>query len=134
MDQHLINYKRCRRLFLVVALPLVVFYVALALPIFGTFVFEWLVHDTISACGRTIEGLPIGPCYLNGWDLADILGAYYGSAFFAGLLNPLIAFDAVRALIPGPALLAWAGASLASGFLALLMRRKARRPNGTRAE
>jgi hypothetical protein len=127
MDKSLIHYRRSRRVFLALAVPLVLVYAALAAPGLGLRAFEWLAQRGLSGCGRTADGFVEGPCYLNGQDAAGIYGGYYGSSFVGGLLDPLIALSAIRALVPEALLYVWIGAALASGAWALAVRRMWRR-------
>jgi hypothetical protein len=127
MDKSLNHDRRARRVFLALALPLVLLYAALATPGLGLPAFEWLAQAGLSRCGRTIDGFIEGPCYLNGQDAAGIYGGYYGSSFVGGLLDPLIALSAIRALVPEALLYVWIGAAVASGLWALIAQRIRRR-------
>lgn len=123
MDRQLIRYRRARQVFLVLAVPLALLYAALATPGVGRAAFEWLAQGGLSRCGRTMDGFIEGPCYLNGQDAAGIYGGYYGSSFVGGLLDPLIALSAIRALVPEALLYVWIGAAVASGVWMLAARR-----------
>lgn len=127
MDKQLIRYLRARRVFLVLAVPLVLLYAALAAPGFGLPTFAWLAQGRLSRCGRTVDGFIEGPCYLHGQDAAGIYGGYYGSSFVDGLLDPLIALSAIRALVPEAVLYAWIVAAVAAGVWTLVERRMWRR-------
>ena len=127
MSKETIHYRWARRMFLVLAVPLVLLYAALATPGLGLHAFEWLAQHGLSGCARTFDGFIEGPCDLNGQDAAGIYGGYVGSSFVGGVLNPLMALSAIRAVVPEALLYVWIGAAAVSGAWTLIARSMWRR-------
>ena len=119
-------YKNAKLLFHLTFWPLFLAYLALAFPIAGMYVFDYFTNDIIDQCGRTTEGLPKAPCYYNGADVAGISRSYIGSAFLLGILNPIIAFKAISALIPAYLLWPWVALVCFGGIQLARLKRASR--------
>ena len=86
--------------------PLLVLYLVFACPILGNIVYMNL-HDSIGAHCPSGNAARAVQCFYNGVDIGKLQYNYGIGLLALGLINPILAFSVIDALVPRWPLLLW---------------------------